>query len=150
MEQRLNYIDIAKGIGIVLVVLSHTDYSDIMHYTLAFYVPIFFFCSGYTTSIPRNIPFKENFIKHAIKLLKPYLFFTIILLLIFRQFYLQGLVGIFYSRYCLYPFGSPEIYRFFINGNYPLWFLTCMVIAYYLFYLIIYHIRMDIIHYCIV
>jgi fucose 4-O-acetylase-like acetyltransferase len=138
MEQRLNHIDIAKGIGIILVVFSHTDYSDIVHYTLAFYVPIFFFCSGYTTSIPTNTSFKENFIKHAIKLLKPYLFFTIILLLLFRQFYLQGLVGIFYSRYCLYPFGSPDIYRFFINGNYPLWFLTCMTIAFFLFYLIIY------------
>jgi len=139
MTQRLNYIDIAKGIGIILVVLSHTDYSDIVHYTMAFYVPIFFFCSGYTTSISTNISFKENFKKHAMKLLKPYLFFTIILLIIFRQFYLQGFVGIFYSRYCLYPFGSPEIYRFFINGNYPLWFLTCMTVSYFLFYLIIYH-----------
>jgi len=138
MAQRLNHIDIAKGIGIIFVVLSHTDYSDITQYALAFYVPIFFFCSGYTTSFPTTISFKENFKKHAIKLLKPYFFFNIILLLIFRQFYLQGVIGIFYSRYCLYPFGSPDIYRFFINGNYPLWFLTCMTVAYFLFYLIIY------------
>lgn len=137
MTERLDYIDITKGIGIILVVLSHTDYSDIMHYTLAFYVPIFFFCSGYTTSQPQ-IGLKENFRHHAIKLLKPYLFFNIILLLIFHQFYFQGLIGIFYSRYCLYPSDSTEPYRFFINGNYPLWFLTCMIVAYFLLYLIIY------------
>ena len=38
MKQRLDYIDIAKGIGIILVVLSHTRYSEIMYYTSAFYV----------------------------------------------------------------------------------------------------------------
>lgn len=140
MKQRLDYIDIAKGIGIILVVLSHTDYSEIVHYTLALYVPIFFFCSGYTTSSKTTqIPVKENLKRHAIKLIKPYFFYSFILILIFRQFYLQGLIGIFYSRYCLYPFGSPELYRFLINGNYPLWFLTCMIVSYCLFYIIIYN-----------
>lgn len=139
MRQRLNYIDIAKGIGIILVVLSHTDYSNIMHFALAFYVPIFFFCSGYTTSpMTTETVMKQNFVKHATKLIKPYIFFNLILILIFRQFYLQGFIGVFYSRYCLFPLNSPEPYRFLINGNYPLWFLTCMVVSYFLFYLIIY------------
>jgi len=140
MVQRLDYIDITKGIGIILVVLSHTDYSNLIHYALSFYVPIFFLCSGYTTSSKTTqINFKENFKKHAIKLIKPYIFFSIILVFIFQQFYLQGIIGIIYSRYCLYPFGSPELYRFLINGNYPLWFLTCMIVSYYLFYLLIYN-----------
>lgn len=139
MKQRLDYIDIAKGIGIILVVLSHIRNSDVVNYALAFYVPIFFFCSGYTTSIPEGMSMKENFARHAVKLLKPYFFFSILLLLINHQIYLQGLIGIFYSRYSLFPCGSPEIYRLLINGNYPLWFLTCMVVAYLLFYFIIYH-----------
>ena len=140
MKQRLDYIDIAKGIGIILVVLSHTDYSDIMYYTLAFYVPIFFLCSGYTSS-PKTtqIAFKENLKRHATKLIKPYFFYNFILILIFFFFYLQGIIGIFYSRYCLYPTEATEPYRFFINGNFPLWFLTCMIVSYLLFYILIYH-----------
>lgn len=47
--KRLEFIDIAKGIGIILVVLSHTVRADLMYYTAAFFVPIFFFCSGYTS-----------------------------------------------------------------------------------------------------
>ncbi len=140
MKQRLDYIDIAKGIGIILVVLSHTRYSEIMYYTSAFYVSIFFFCSGYTSSPIKDISLKENFWRHAVKLLKPYLFFSVLLLIIFHNVSLRAFAGIVYSRYCLYPFGTePDIVRFMIIGNYPLWFLTCMVVAYFLYYQIIYH-----------
>ena len=139
MKQRLDYIDIAKGIGIILVVLSHTKYSEIMYYTSAFYVPIFFFCSGYTSS-QKDISLTVNFWNHAARLLKPYLFFSLLLLIIFHDFSLRAISGIIYSRYCLYPFGTePDIVRFMTVGNYPLWFLTCMIVAYFLYYLIIYH-----------
>lgn len=50
-EQRLDYVDIAKGIGIVLVVISHSACPEMMFYATYFFVPIFFFCSGYTSSL---------------------------------------------------------------------------------------------------
>ena len=139
MNQRLVYIDIAKGIGIILVVLSHTVHSELMYYTSAFFVPIFFFCSGYT-SYKKDISFNHCFFQQAVKLLKPYLFFSILLLFYFQDYSLRAIAGIFYSRYCLYPFGTePDICRFMIIGNYPMWFLTCMVIANLLYNLIIYY-----------
>lgn len=139
MKQRLDYIDIAKGLGIILVVLSHTVYQELMFYTAAFFVPVFFFCSGYTSS-KKDIDLKASFIRHATKLLKPYLFFSALLILYFHDFSLRAVLGIFYSRYCLYPFGTePDIFRLFVIGNYPMWFLPCMVVAYPLYYLIIHY-----------
>ena len=139
MSQRLDYIDIAKGFGIILVVLSHTEHSELMYYTSAFFVPVFFFCSGYT-SHKKDISLGTCLRKQATKLLKPYIFFSILLLLYFHDFSFRAIFGIFYSRYCLYPFDTePDICRFMIIGNYPMWFLTCMVIAYLLYDLLIYY-----------
>ena len=141
MKERLDYIDIAKGLGIILVILSHTDYPEIMYYTSPFFVPIFFFCSGYTSS-RKEISIKSCYKRVAIRLLKPYLFFNILLLLIFHEFSLRAICGILYSRYCLFPFGTTQdICRFMIIGNYPLWFLTCMVVAYLLYEILIYYSR---------
>ena len=139
MNQRLDYIDIAKGIGIILVVLSHTEYSELMYYTSAFIVSIFFFCSGYT-SHKKNISYGNCCFRKAVKLLKPYLFFSILLLISFHDFSLRAIAGIFYSRYCLYPFGTEsDICHLMIIGNYPMWFLTCLTVAYLLYDLLIYH-----------
>lgn len=141
MKQRLDYIDIAKGLGIILVVLSHTEHWELMYYTLPFFVPIFFFCSGYTSS-KKDIKLNICLGRQAVKLLKPYLFFSILLLLFFHDFSLRAFAGILYSRYCLYPFGTAtDICHFMIIGNYPMWFLTCMVIAYLLYDLLIYYPR---------
>lgn len=139
MKERLDYIDIAKGLGIILVVLSHSEHSELMYYTSAFFVPIFFFCSGFTSS-KKNINLGTCFCRQATKLLKPYFFFSILLLLYFHDFSLRSIFGIFYSRYCLYPFGTePDICHFMIIGNYPMWFLTCMLVAYLLHDLLIYY-----------
>lgn len=141
MKERLDYIDIAKGLGIILVVYSHTVYPDLMFYALAFYVPVFFFCAGYTSS-KKDISLKDNFARHAIKLLKPYLFFNLVLILYFHDFILRAILGVLYSRYCLYPLGTrTDLCQLFVVGNYPMWFLTCMVIAYLLYYLIVYYPR---------
>ena len=139
MKEHLEYIDIAKGLGIILVVCSHTAYPDLMYYTSAFFVPIFFFCSGFT-STKKDIGITRNFNWHATKLLKPYFFFSLLLLAYFHDFSLRAILGIFYSRYCLYPFGTEtDICHFMIVGNYPMWFLTCMVTAYLLYDLLIYY-----------
>lgn len=141
MKERLDFIDVAKGLGIILVVLSHTEQPNLMYYTSPFFVPIFFFCSGYTSS-KKEISIKQCFGRQAVKLLKPYLIFSILLVLYFHDLSLRAIFGIFYSRYCLYPFGTGvDICHFMIVGNYPMWFLTCMVIAYLLYDLLIYYPR---------
>lgn len=143
MQQRLDYIDIAKGLGIILVILDHMvcSKSKLMFYVSAFFVPIFFLCAGFTSS-KKNLSLRDNFRRQAIKLLKPYLFFNIILILYFRSFSLRTLLGVLYSRYSLYPLDTnSDICIFFVAGNSSLWFLTCMVMSYLLYYLIIYYPR---------
>lgn len=136
VTQRLKYIDIAKGIGIVLVVCSHTDACELMWITTGFFVPIFYFCAGYTSSSVKGT-IKDMMKKRFRKLFVPYFFFTIVLMCFFLHFYLREIVGFLYSRYCLYPIDMLPNIIFFTTGNYPMWFLTSMIVSYFLFYLIV-------------
>ena len=81
MSKRIEYLDIAKGIGILLVVLGHNDFEVISAFIqrliYSFHMPLFFFLSGYF--INASIPFFAFFKKRFNALLKPY-FFTIFLI----------------------------------------------------------------------
>ena len=50
LAKRVQYIDIAKGIGIVLVVMGHNDFALISPFAhkliYSFHMPMFFFMSG--------------------------------------------------------------------------------------------------------
>lgn len=67
-------LDIAKGIGIFLVVLGHFAIfaSPLYHYIYLFHMPLFFFISG---MFYKTISLKEIFIKKTKRLLIPYLFY---------------------------------------------------------------------------
>lgn len=41
IKERIQYIDIAKGIGIALVVLAHSKF-PLNHFVTMFYLPMFF------------------------------------------------------------------------------------------------------------
>ena len=76
MSKRIEYLDIAKGIGILLVVLGHNDFEVISVFVqrliYSFHMPLFFFLSGYFLNAA--IPFFEFVKKRFNSLLKPYLF----------------------------------------------------------------------------
>ena len=80
-SNRIAYIDIAKGIGILLVVMAHNDLSLVSPYLhrfiYAFHMPLFFFLSGYFFN--SEVPFVKFFSKRFNSILKPY-FFTIFLI----------------------------------------------------------------------
>ena len=46
MENRIEWIDIAKGIGIILVIVGHCFYLGYSYPLYAFHMPLFFFLSG--------------------------------------------------------------------------------------------------------
>jgi len=81
MSKRIEYLDIAKGIGILLVVLGHNDFEVISLFIqrliYSFHMPLFFFLSGYF--INTSVPFLDFFKKRFNALLKPF-FFTIFLI----------------------------------------------------------------------
>ena len=84
MPKRIKYIDIAKGIGILLVVMGHNDLMAIFPFIkkliFSFHMPLFFFLSGYF--INTLTPFKVFFKKRFNGLLKPF-FFTIFMIYFF-------------------------------------------------------------------
>ena len=76
MSKRIAYIDIAKGIGILIIVLAHNDlaaYHPTLHkFIYAFHIPLFFFLSGMFFRPDRT--FGETLKRRFNTLLKPYLF----------------------------------------------------------------------------
>ncbi len=80
-QKRIAYIDVAKGIGILLVVAAHNDLilvSPFLHrWIYSFHMPLFFFLSGYffKPAISFGVLFKKRFNT----LLKPYIF-TVLLI----------------------------------------------------------------------
>lgn len=137
MGQRLEYVDIAKGIGMVLVVCSHSDALGLMWLLMGMFVPIFYFCSGYTFSMRGTL--KASMLKRFRKLFVPYLFFSVLLFCVFRHFSLREVIGMLYSRYSLFPLDVTPNVKFLTSGNYPMWFLTSMIVSYLLFYLLVYY-----------
>ena len=76
MSKRIEYLDIAKGIGILLVVLGHNDFEVISLFVqrliYSFHMPLFFFLSGYFLNTA--VPFFDFVKKRFNTLLKPFLF----------------------------------------------------------------------------
>ena len=134
--KRIDTIDVAKGLGIILVVCSHTVYPQLMYFANLFFIPLFFVLSGYTLHI-------LSLKKKAIRLLKPYFFFNLSIALMMyvsrlKDVSLNHLVGIVYSRFSLCPLETGGENHIFMNiGNSPTWFLTCMFVAFVLLYFIL-------------
>lgn len=131
LSSRIRWIDIAKGIGIILILLSHSEISGYMRWADGLLIPIFFFLSGYTFSKPK-IGSK------AISLLLPYLEYNLLIIVFviltgFKQVDLLSIEGILYSRYALYPNVATSNIILLGIGNAPLWFLTAMFVSYCLF-----------------
>ncbi|WP_315024569.1 acyltransferase family protein [Alloprevotella tannerae] len=128
--QRLPYIDIAKAIALMLIVYSHTTNCYGQTYLGSFFIAAFFLLSGYTSKY--KVSWKQHLIKRAQRLLIPYLLFSVVFILLCRNFTFYDLLGVVYSRYRSGLEGSslPIMLRS-LNG--PLWFFTAMFFADMLF-----------------
>lgn len=79
MTERIIWIDVAKGIGILLVIVGHliSPGNILHHWIYSFHMPLFFFLSGICLKNDRKY---GNFIKRRVKsLLLPYLLFGILI-----------------------------------------------------------------------
>ena len=73
--KRMEWIDISKGIGIILVVASHVFGGAVSRYSAWFFMPLFFFISGFLYKGPTPVrPFLKKRVQH---LLVPYFSFII-------------------------------------------------------------------------
>ena len=82
-SKRVMFIDIAKGIAIICIILGHLGINNINRVVFTFHVPIFFMITGYF--INKKYTIKEFIINKFKRLIVPYFItsFVIILLSLF-------------------------------------------------------------------
>ena len=78
---RIEYLDISKGIGIILVVLGHIVYTNpyVMIWISSFHMPLFFIIAGIMLAIKDfdRMDVHTNIRKKARSLVIPYLWFSL-------------------------------------------------------------------------
>lgn len=140
--QRLDFIDVAKAIGIIAVMMSHSigfPYNTGYYFT-ASYMALFFVLSGYTYKDGRTV--KGNIVRRTVKMGKAYFFYSACLYIITvaskivlhsrltKDYLLTAASGILYSTHSLYyPRTVDPNISFFLVQNAPLWYLTCFIVA---------------------
>ncbi len=114
MAKRVQYIDIAKGIGIVLVVMGHNDFALISPFAhkliYSFHMPMFFFMSG--MFFKPDVPFWSFLRNRFNRVLKPFL--AILLLIYFAS--------ISFSKVSLVMATRRLLKAMYANGHYLDWF----------------------------
>ena len=76
-KNRIKYIDVARGLGIFLVIIGHMDTNEFIRNSIySFHMPFFFFLSGYLNKNTNN--FKALFLKKIRTLIIPYFFFGLL------------------------------------------------------------------------
>lgn len=146
-KKRILWMDISKAIGILIVLVVHAEIhlGPVTFLGGMFYMPVFFILAGMTFREEPLEPFGVFVKKKVQRLLLPYLGYNLFLFLFFlakdllRGTYSSGtsffpLLGILYSRNCLYPMGTEQNVYFMQILNAPTWFLTCLFLTLVLFW----------------
>lgn len=124
-QNRLEYIDIAKGIAMICIILGHVGISDINKVVYTFHVPIFFFITGYFVSNKRST---GEFCKNKARtLLVPYYVTCAVIIVVgvIKGYFLGDASGAF-SRWAyasIYAAGDTYKEPFFIPQIGAIWFL---------------------------
>ncbi len=128
MEQskRLHYFDVAKGFGIILVVLGHIEYiSDPLRtWISSFHMPLFFVVSGmlmrYKDELSR--PFASTVKKKARGLIIPYLWFSLL-------YFVIDILNVALGKIDMATFWEDLQYSLTFYGVSVLWFLPALFVA---------------------
>lgn len=125
-NKRLTYLDLAKGIGIILVVLGHLEYisEDIRGFIYAFHMPLFFVISGILMALKNetDYDYKILFKKKALALLVPYMWFSLLYIPI-------DIMNVFIHHIDMNTFLFNIISSIIFSGVGVLWFLPALFIA---------------------
>lgn len=126
-SKRVEYIDRAKGVAILLMLLGHSAPGEIVNtWIFAFHMPLFFIVSGILMREKHQsiVPFYEvekSFKKRLFQLGVPYIVFSLLLTL-------------FYGSLNYFSYGHWSISSYILNivtlqGVDSLWFIPCYFVA---------------------
>ena len=127
-------INILKGIGILLVVLGHTE-TPLSTVIYTFHMPLFFLLSGYCFSITKYRNFKPFLLSRIKSLVVPYFSFSLIIFALYianRYLHFYAPLNISLRDAFIGIFVNMRSTKYYIS----MWFLTCLFVAEILFYFI--------------
>lgn len=138
-KQRITAIDVAKGIGILTVIMSHIIYEGNLQIILyAFHMPMFFMISGMFTKPEKYAKFWD-FLKIKLQtLICPYVLFCILGIFVFIG--RNILIGESVSAVVKSAVKSLGIIvwapysHYFGSINTPLWFVPCLFLTEIIYY----------------
>ena len=139
-RKRVSWIDIAKGIGILLVILGHYKptprWMTVVLYS--FHMPLFFILSGIMFN-PEKYPRFIDFLKQRLKtMLVPYFILSFIAVLITDVFfYTDGLIRASFGQHILSIILGYRLHKYY----YSMWFITALFLAELLTYIILKRIK---------
>ncbi len=125
-NNRIQWIDNARGICMLFVIMSHTNYTPEIyaHFFSPFFLSVFFLVSGYLFHSPsKKFSLAEKLLKIVDGLLIPYLFYWLLSYLI--DHIIKGDLDLFL------------LWEDIIQGN-KLWFVACLIVSQLLFSIFIY------------
>lgn len=137
-KKRLTYVDIGKGLGMMMIVWMHVWGNNTYGFTpphwlnsniSKIYVPLFFVFSGYLIRI-NALDYKTAVRKKVLSILRP---FGVMYVLSFAASFLLSLLGVGTKHAFEWAnFFNPFFSKTFFNG--PLWFLLALFWSFLLFY----------------
>lgn len=131
--KRIAWIDVLKLLGIAAIYFWHLGegIGRSYEFILLYHVPLFFFVSGCTESLQKQIPFLKYLKKKAQMVLVPFFLFAFLSMLVVI-FYEKGNVNLIKLMLRQIVLGGIRNQIF----AYSLWFLTCLFVMSLLFQLI--------------
>lgn len=135
MKERISWIDVARGIGIILVIYGHTLGSSGHRYLIySFHMPLFFFLSGLVFRSRSGETYKQSLMKDIKRIMIPYFIFAFASLFLWfiilppenqtSSTILKQFIGILY--------GNAS--HGYLAINTVLWFLPCLFITKQIFW----------------
>lgn len=138
--ERNSCIDIAKGLGILLVVFAHVNYTQpYQNLIYGFHMPLFFIISGMLFMPERYSDFGVFVKRKSKSLLCPYVLFALITVFcqmcynFISDFGVKELLmtALMDALSFVYSRGS-----LFVTYNYPMWFVTCLFVVEVIFWFV--------------
>lgn len=125
-RKRLSFIDMAKGVGIILVLFGHLIYTNeyVRVWISAFHMPVFFVLSGITLALGTKDEkdVKGRITRKARGLLIPYMWFSII-------YFIMDIVNVMLNKITMHDFITNAIASVTFKGKSVLWFLVALFLS---------------------
>ncbi len=130
-ENRVVWVDVARGVGLLLVIIGHLRLPYAAAWVYTFHMPLFFFLSGCVYRQPDS--FKAFLKKKIPRLFIPYWFLGLVIWLFYATMSLFSDYGVKMYGSNLDMLGNLILQK----GFWTIWFLACLFLCQIIFYFVL-------------